>query len=192
MFRAMLSKLKDGSVEFGGGYGWEPAMRLLLKVDRTSNDFADQLRHALSFTGLPRAELEAALPAIVMPGPVELGLGGNYSGEVMLQLESPVYQNALRLMATLRNRASLVLTKLALRRYHDEHGVLPATLEELVPGYLDSVPLDWMDGAPVRYDPARGMIWSVGKDFRDGGGDPSVKGDICLELGWVNAGAPGG
>ena len=53
----------------------------------------------------------------------------------------------------------------ALRAFAVEHGALPATLDALVPRYLDAVPRDAFDGAPLRYAPARRLLMSVGSDL---------------------------
>jgi hypothetical protein len=69
----------------------------------------------------------------------------------------------------------LAATALAARLYAIDHnGQLPPALEALVPDYLPVVPADSIDGAPLRYDPARGILWSVGSDEKDGGGDESM------------------
>jgi hypothetical protein len=63
----------------------------------------------------------------------------------------------------------------AAERYRREHGDWPGSLADLVPGYLPAVPLDPFDGAPLRYRRTEGgaVIYSVGEDGRDDGGDPS-------------------
>jgi hypothetical protein len=50
-------------------------------------------------------------------------------------------------------------------------------LKELVPQYLPEAPMDLMDGKPLRYHPnADGtfLLYSVGEDGEDNGGDPST------------------
>jgi hypothetical protein len=56
------------------------------------------------------------------------------------------------------------------RRTHDEH--LPARLDDLVPGYIDSVPIDPFSGQPVRFVTQQlgYVIYSVGPNRRDDGG----------------------
>ena len=45
----------------------------------------------------------------------------------------------------------LLVTVLALKRYHLQHATYPASLSELVPNYSKQIPLDFMDGKPLRY-----------------------------------------
>jgi hypothetical protein len=189
--KATLVQLKEGpgpDVAAAAGYDGVPGLKFLLKVNRTSNMAAGRVRGALASAELPFAEAQAALQIAEPTEIVGLALRGNFTGESVYY---EGFESILRALANTRSRASLVRTKFALRQYYDEHGELSATLEVLVPQVLDSVPLDWMDGAPIRYDPARGVVWSIGDDLRDGGGDPSpfLRDDICLELGWIEAGA---
>jgi hypothetical protein len=65
------------------------------------------------------------------------------------------------------------LAAVAAERYRREHGNWPKTLADLVPAYLPAVPLDPFDGEPLRYRRTGGgaVIYSVGEDGRDDGGD---------------------
>ncbi|OHB73365.1 MAG: hypothetical protein A2Z25_20935 [Planctomycetes bacterium RBG_16_55_9] len=63
-------------------------------------------------------------------------------------------------------------TGLALQRYRLAIGALPDTLKELVPAYLDAVPIDPFDGNELRYK-KRGagfVVYSLGEDGSDDGG----------------------
>jgi hypothetical protein len=67
---------------------------------------------------------------------------------------------------------ALLVTGIALRRYHLRHGQFPATLETLVPEFLDAVPLDRMDGQPLHGLTAGFARGYIGRgatlgDFRD-------------------------
>ncbi|QDU78562.1 hypothetical protein Pla110_02660 [Polystyrenella longa] len=48
-------------------------------------------------------------------------------------------------------KEELYLTRLALHLYYRDHDQFPETLNELVPKYLRSVPLNYNDGTPVEY-----------------------------------------
>jgi hypothetical protein len=63
-------------------------------------------------------------------------------------------------------------TALAVERYRLTNGRRPAELGQLVPRYLEHVPVDPYDGAPLRYqrrDPGY-VIYSIGKDGVDDAG----------------------
>ncbi|MFO8015173.1 MAG: hypothetical protein R6X20_17960 [Phycisphaerae bacterium] len=59
---------------------------------------------------------------------------------------------------------------LLLKAWKADHGSLPPSLPSLVPEYIDAVPLDPFDGKPIRYDPQKRILYSVGQDRRDDGG----------------------
>jgi hypothetical protein len=83
---------------------------------------------------------------------------------------------------------SLVLCAVALKRYALRHGTAPASLDALVPELLASVPIDYMDGKPIRYRRNAGggfVLYSVGADGRDDGGNVALmKGKTNLRNIW--------
>lgn len=73
----------------------------------------------------------------------------------------------------------LAVTAIALKRHELRHGALPESLDSLVPEFLEAVPIDPMDGQPVRYrrrEQGGFLLYSVGYDGIDQGGDPTVVG----------------
>jgi hypothetical protein len=62
-------------------------------------------------------------------------------------------------------------TILALRAYQLAHGNLPPDLNALVPEFLEAVPVDDFDGQPLRYSAEKKIVYSVGKNLKDDGGD---------------------
>lgn len=84
----------------------------------------------------------------------------------------------------------LTVTAMALRRYQLKHGNYPPTLNSLTPEFISAVPLDAVDGKPLRYRPnADGtfLLYSVGENGKDNGGDPSLeKGVASSNYGWQN------
>lgn len=90
----------------------------------------------------------------------------------------------------------MVSAAIALKRYELRHGTSPATLADLVPEFLARIPLDYIDGQPLRYRlNARGgfTLYSVGEDGVDNGGDaasfgsghPEESADSWTGLDWV-------
>jgi hypothetical protein len=70
----------------------------------------------------------------------------------------------------------IVVTAIALERYRLRKGKYPARLEELTPDYLAKTPIDFMDGKPLRYrrkNDGAFLLYSVGEDGKDDGGDAS-------------------
>jgi hypothetical protein len=71
----------------------------------------------------------------------------------------------------------------ALQAYTLEHGAPPQEVTELVPEYLEEIPLDMFSTGPVRYicDGSRYKVYSVGSDRDDDQGAPETQfgyGDI--------------
>ncbi|MGA2500631.1 MAG: hypothetical protein ABSH20_23065 [Tepidisphaeraceae bacterium] len=65
---------------------------------------------------------------------------------------------------------------IALELYRRQRGEYPATLDTLVPQYLPAIPADRISGDPVRYRfiAGRPVVYSVGADRKDDGGQPSL------------------
>jgi hypothetical protein len=64
------------------------------------------------------------------------------------------------------------LAALAIERFRLAEGRRPASLDEIAPRYLPTVPVDPCDGQPIRFRPLpKGyMVYSVGRDGQDNGG----------------------
>jgi hypothetical protein len=61
---------------------------------------------------------------------------------------------------------------IAIRLYERRHGTAPAALDALVTArILPEVPRDPFDGQPLRYSRDRAILWSVGPDGKDDGGE---------------------
>jgi hypothetical protein len=86
---------------------------------------------------------------------------------------------------------------IAVRMYQIDHGRLPDTLGQLVPDYLAEVPQDPMGepGTRIRYvnDPNTPLLYSVGRDGRDDGGNHKDLVDgvyACKDIPWFLNGRP--
>jgi hypothetical protein len=74
----------------------------------------------------------------------------------------------------------LTVTAIALKRFQLQHGNFPEKLSELTPEFLASVPLDPVDGQPLRYlrnTDGTFLLYSIGDDGVDDGGNPKPSGD---------------
>jgi hypothetical protein len=86
--------------------------------------------------------------------------------------------NAVLKFANAELARRLLVTAIALKRYQLRHGKYPADLNALVPEFLRQVSVDLMDGQPLRYRPKPDgtfLLYSVGEDGEDNGGDPTPK-----------------
>lgn len=101
------------------------------------------------------------------------GLRGVFSANAM--------NATLRKAVRIEIAQNVVVTAIALKRYELRHHQLPATLDELIPDLLQTVPIDCMDSEPLRYRPNSDgtfLLYSVGADGKDDGGDPSLQKNI--------------
>jgi hypothetical protein len=82
----------------------------------------------------------------------------------------------IRRALALETMQQMVLAAIAIERHGKVSGTLPPDLRTLVPRYLSAVPMDRMDGKPLRYQKESEntfLLYSVGTDGKDDGGDPS-------------------
>ncbi len=71
----------------------------------------------------------------------------------------------------------MVLCAVALKRHLVRRGKPAPNLGALVPEFLPSVPIDYMDGRPMKYrlnSDGNWMLYSVGENGVDDGGDASA------------------
>ena len=85
----------------------------------------------------------------------------------------------LREVARAETARRLTVAAIALKRYQLAHNTYPTSLSELVPAFFSHVPNDLMDGKPLRYQlepDGSFLLYSVGEDGKDDGGDPTYTG----------------
>ena len=88
------------------------------------------------------------------------------------------FSATLRKVARIETARNMVITAIVLKRYELRHHQLPVTLDRLTPDLLQAVPIDCMDGQRLRYRRnADGtfLLYSVGENGVDDGGDPSLE-----------------
>ena len=98
-------------------------------------------------------------------------LSGNAIGEILCELLEPSLDGTFA--RKVRSDVSLQATRtiLALRAYQLIHGRLPENLDALVPEFLDKIPVDAFNGQPLHYSAEKKIVYSVGKNLKDDGGD---------------------
>lgn len=97
------------------------------------------------------------------------------------------YTNIVRREARSVANLRLALTALALEQYRAVNNQYPDTLSQLVPAYLESVPLDPFDSQPLRYRKQTNgyLLYSIGLDLKDEGGRRRTgqRGNIVFAVG---------
>ena len=81
----------------------------------------------------------------------------------------PALAGTLRIDAQHQGQQLLALTALAIENYRKDHQQLPNALADLVPEYLDELPVDSFDGKPMRYEKrTKGYcLYCIGEDLTD-------------------------
>ncbi len=105
----------------------------------------------------------------------------NLGGRLLHDMISPTVALATARLDEARCHHRATIAYLALRCHQLERGELPETLEALTPEYLAEVPRDPWDGEPLRYSRERGLLWGIGEDLVDDGGDAGA--DVVVEIG---------
>jgi hypothetical protein len=169
-----LEALRQGKIadsESGGVYvrprPWAP----VYNYSQTRALFA-RLTLAL-VAAAPHHYIDANLPAqnTNPPNLVSLILSGNVAGRIFYDMMGPAVIPAFAKKSQADAQWQATRTILALRAYELTHGRLPPDLNALVPEFLEAVPTDDFDGHPLRYAPERKMVYSVGRNLKDDGGD---------------------
>lgn len=108
----------------------------------------------------------------------QLAVFDTWQGKLMMvsQMGVPNFSKASQTGLRYETRRELTIAALAIERHRRKHGRPPAKLADLVPGFVSAVPVDWMDGKPLRYRVGADgtfTLWSIGEDLKDDGGDGS-------------------
>ncbi len=167
-----------------GGTGWSEAGEKAAALGwRALLSDADELFYLRNLQGqidvlrkTSRLRNWSAVQVDLAASRTELAIFDTWRGKLLLLsgMAIPNLSKAMQTAVRYETRRELTLAAVALERFRRKHGKHPATLDQLVPGFLSAVPVDWMDGKPLRYRlNADGTytLWSVGEDFKDDGGD---------------------
>jgi hypothetical protein len=105
------------------------------------------------------------------------------------RLAMPNFTKALEAVARNQTWVNQARVVCALERFRKARGQYPQTLSELTPAFLDRLPVDVINGGPLRYrlnkDDNRFLLYSVGWNGRDDGGQPSLTGDYPPKPDWA-------
>jgi len=161
----MIETCRDPFLLAGPGQGVRPWM--LRGMTRTG--IADTLNH-----------MEDCIEASKLPPPERLTRFRQATKKVedlsfihfTIKMLAPGLGRVAELDSRVHAHLDLARTALSIERYRLTTGKVPERLEELVPQYLNEVPIDPFDGKPIRYhrtDPGY-RLYNVGEDGQDNGG----------------------
>jgi hypothetical protein len=97
----------------------------------------------------------------------------------------PNFTRANERAAHVETERQMTLAAIALKRYQLRHGRRPTSLDALVPQFLPAAPYDPMSGKALCYrlkPDASFLLYSVGEDGKDDGGDPRPAGGPVFGL----------
>ncbi|MGB2780071.1 MAG: hypothetical protein WBD63_01170 [Phycisphaerae bacterium] len=141
--------------------------------NETRNLFVQAFRPMVESASLPFSEaqvMRSGIPARHLLDGWRLWLEGNGMGVRLYSILSSATDTALKQKCREASEVAATRVLLAMKAFKVEKRRLPETLDELVPEYLDAVPLDDFDGKPLRYNAENKVLYSVGEDLKDGGG----------------------
>jgi hypothetical protein len=120
----------------------------------------------------------------------ELQLAGETPRQFLVSrmLAPELYSKSIDKAIIAETQRRVVVTAIALKRFERRVGKLPTDLSTLVPEFLPAVPLDPMDGAPLRYRLSTTntfVLYSIGLDGVDGGGDVNPKEPASRNFFWT-------
>ncbi len=141
-------------------------MKILGLYDREMLAYVDLMQDYIEALALPEGECMVAYRTIAEA--FDRGQRGGFLTRQFAPASLRIYQLEMRHVA----RRRVTLTVLAAERYRLAQGRVPKTLDELVPTYLDVVPIDPFDGQPLRYRLLEKgyVVYSIGNDEIDDGG----------------------
>lgn len=148
---------------------------LNFKKNRTILLFADSYRQMILEVPLPRSEaprLATRKAEEILKDRWRHLVSGNAVGIIIFGVGIPAIDSMADRFSEQQIIHDLTRLQVALLRYRAEEGTYPESLDSLVPKYLPAIPLDEMDGKPLRFNSDAKILYSVGNDFRDDGGVP--------------------
>jgi len=192
-----IDYFRESAENSGGLLGYDETpylLKIFLKRFQRSTYFFQPNKSKKLFADLYRVMIENT-PLIysdmIFPEPVtdSGGVGQllrpNGVSRILQALLEPSIQPVLAKKCDMESMVSGTRLVVACNRFEREEGRWPESLQELVPEYLDAVPLDPFDGEPFRYSAEKGLVYSVGKNLTDEGGSSMMPdGKVEGETGW--------
>jgi hypothetical protein len=178
-----LSFMLDANYQGKTDYPWSIRFLPVFNSSQTKALFAKGALTLVDAAPLHYNELKI-VEMNARPSLASMYLSGNAAGQIMYYMGRPAATACLAKKSQADVWLEATRTILALRAYELTHGHLPTDLSALVPEFLDEVPVDDFDGQPLRYSVEKKIVYSVGQNLKDDGGDDTRSGpnDSQLDL----------
>jgi hypothetical protein len=148
----------------------------LYRVQATRNRFIEYFDAQVAWVDRPFSERPP--PPVIKMNKKSMLATRNVYGEMMFGMLAPAIDAFGARPDVFDNRLGCLQVLMAGTAFELETGAYPTALDELVPGKLKAVPIDWYDGKPLRYNPALTTVYGVGENGVDDGGPSEM--DIRL------------
>ena len=163
----------------------------IFKPNKTRKSFLDYYRSIIESVGKYYNEINLVEPSFFALnsqwGIVKSFLKGNLIGETIMAITIPNFNTVLERRCYTDLLVESSRLRLALLAYKQKNGNTPKTLKKLVPEYLTEIPADPFDGKPIRYNQEKNILYSVGKNIIDDGGDSKYFVFIDLKISnWID------
>ncbi|MBI4583937.1 MAG: hypothetical protein HY717_07935 [Planctomycetes bacterium] len=165
-----LQELQMGNLGLGG---YIVTRKPFLKPQETKRLLVEDMRQMIengSKVAVERKAIEFEKKYGPMEGYKSVKSLNNGVGKIILGFLLPTLWHSVLEKDKAEFYMAALQAELALRCHRLARGRLPESLEALVPEYLPAVPLDPYDGKPLKYDPAKRILYAVGQDLMDSGG----------------------
>jgi hypothetical protein len=165
-FQAPIHDIVD-QTESGKGFLLILAPRKILGLhDRETMEYINIMQDYLNTVELPHYKRLAAFDSIEKA--VYTGKRGSMLTRMLMPAFGRIMQIETRHLAHLRTTQ----TALSVQRYRLAEGHLPESFDNLVPTYMEIVPIDPFDGQSLKYRTLETgfEVYSVGYDLTDDGG----------------------
>ena len=151
--------------------------------DRDAMKYIDIMEELMDAMELPANERLLAFDSI------QNDVFSRKRGGMLARMIMPAFGRIMQIES--RHLADLCVTQtaLAIERYRLAEGHLPVSLDNLVPAFLEAVPIDPFDGQNLKYRKLETgfVVYSVGEDLTDEGGaerDSKKRGPKGKQLPW--------
>ena len=151
----------------GKGFLLILALRKILGLhDRDTMEYINIMQDYIDTVELPHHKRLAAFDSI------EKTVYNSKRGSMLTRMLMPAFGRIMQIDTRHLAHLRATQTALAVERYRLTEGLLPQSLENLVPAYMEFVPKDPFDGRSLRYFTRENgfVVYSVGDDLTDEGG----------------------
>jgi hypothetical protein len=175
LFQKSAGKTADFYNSFGASNVVSPITVALYKLSGISDKdmllYLDIVDDAIKTARLPQAEQQKAANKL------GLKVEAVSKNRTMLSMIMHDFYRLILRSLTATTRCHIASAALAVERFRLAKGTLPESLDEIVPQYLASVPVDPFNEKPVKYKklPKGFIIYSVGENGIDDGGKEESK-----------------